>query len=66
MLKLTSSMTLFGDLAERLDRIEPAPDLKTLASGSKTILDEGVKQGYFVCILSRTALDEFDWSSAGL
>jgi uncharacterized protein (DUF1810 family) len=48
-LKLVSSMTLFREVARRLNTIEPLPDLADLAANADAILEAAAEQGFPAC-----------------
>src|SRR3954447_10158388 len=47
--KLVSSLTLFGEIARRLDHKEPAASLRSLADTAGDVLDAAARQGYEKC-----------------
>jgi len=55
-LKLVSSMTLFREIAGRLNAGEPLADYATLAASADTILGLARRQGFAECRFTRTAL----------
>jgi uncharacterized protein (DUF1810 family) len=55
-LKIVSSMTLFGDVARRLQRVAPHPDHARLAAAAASILDIAASQGIPACARTRAAL----------
>ena len=55
--KLVSSMTLFGDIARRLDADEPHSDYARLADDAGTILRAADEQGIPPCVFTRATLN---------
>ena len=47
--KLVSSLTLFGEIARRLDHTEPSTSLRSLAASADDVLDAAARQGYEPC-----------------
>jgi uncharacterized protein (DUF1810 family) len=56
VLKLVSSMTLFREVARRLNQVEPSPDLAELAARADTVLRIAAGQGYPECHSTREHL----------
>jgi uncharacterized protein (DUF1810 family) len=54
--KVVSSMTLFGELARRLNRAEPHSDYAALAEAADTILRAAATQGLSLCEVTLQAL----------
>lgn len=55
-LKLVSSMTLFREIAGRLNASEPHADYAALAASAGAILDSAAGQGFAECRFTRDAL----------
>jgi uncharacterized protein (DUF1810 family) len=61
-LKLVSSMTLFREIAQRLNRSQPSPDLQDLEKQAVTILQAAAVEGYPACQWTLRALAADDRS----
>jgi uncharacterized protein (DUF1810 family) len=55
-LKLVSSMTLFREIASRLNAGEPLADYAALATSADAILGLARRQGFAECRFTRAAL----------
>ena len=55
-LKLVSSMTLFREIARRLNQVEPLPDLEELGAQADAILRAAAEQDYPECAVTRRQL----------
>jgi hypothetical protein len=56
VLKLVSSMTLFGHVAETLVAADPQPRLVAMAAHAATILAAAAAQGYARCAYTEARL----------
>jgi uncharacterized protein (DUF1810 family) len=54
--KLVSSLTLFGEIARRLDHTEPSTSLRSLVASAHDVLDAAARQGYEACAFTLRAL----------
>ncbi len=59
-LKLVSSMTLFREVARRLNTIEPLPDHAELAANADAILSVAAEQGFAACAATIRMMGEGD------
>jgi hypothetical protein len=57
VLKLVSSMTLFREVAGRLNQVEPHSDLAELGAKADAILRIAAEQGFPECASTRRQLD---------
>jgi uncharacterized protein (DUF1810 family) len=55
--KLVSSLTLFGEIARRLDQAEPDTSLRSLAGTASDVLDAAARQGYEQCAFTLRELN---------